>query len=811
MTTLSAILFAGRDWVWPALIGLAVLFALIWQAYRRAPADRPVRITAAVFKALGLALLAAFLLEPMWSGMRVRPGANLFLVVTDNSQSLAIIDADNDKSRGDVMRTLVVDNAEDWSPRLAEHFDVRRYLFDTRVRAVDKFDSLTFDGRASRVFGSLADLKQRLGDRPVAGVLLITDGNATDVLPAPQAAALLKSLPPVYPVVIGDAADARDLAVTQLAATQSSFEDAPVSVRCEAEHQGYGGKPVVAQLVDGDGKVVQQQVRDAPTDGSPMAFDFQVKPTGHGVSFYTVRVAAQDELDAVVSATSANTTADNDDTPANKAPSPEATLANNTRQVVVDRGGGPYRILYFSGRPNWEYKFLRRALAKDDQLNLTGLIRIADKQAKFTFRGHKDDGTNPLFQGFDRKDEATERFDEAVFVRLDTADAEELRKGFPSTPQDLFKFHAVILDDIDRDAFTADQLVLLERFVSERGGGLMMLGGTESFEKGAFVHTSVARMLPVYLDRSPDRPTSRVALELTRDGWLQPWVRLRKTEDAERVRLANMPPFVTFNAVRGIKPGAQVLAEVRDEQGTRWPALVAQRFGRGRVAAMTVGDLWRWRLWQLDDDDDTPVAEKDRDQPKAWRQAVRWLVADVPARVDVDARRRTDHPDAPFDLSVRVRDKTFVTMDNAKVTIQVKTPDGKTVSIDADATADESGHYRATYLPRVAGAYRATITVDDASGQRVGETETGWTADPAGDEFRSVQPNHALLDTIAQQTGGEVVLANDLADLVTDLPTRQAEHMEQSITPLWHTWWMLAAALACLVGEWGLRRWRGLP
>ncbi|MEZ6079008.1 MAG: hypothetical protein R3C56_26030 [Pirellulaceae bacterium] len=34
----------------------------------------------------------------------------------------------------------------------------------------------------------------------------------------------------------------------------------------------------------------------------------------------------------------------------------EVSTANNRCVLAVDRGGGPYRILYVSGRPNWEYK-----------------------------------------------------------------------------------------------------------------------------------------------------------------------------------------------------------------------------------------------------------------------------------------------------------------------------------------------------------------------------------------------------------------------------------------------------------------------
>ena len=61
----------------------------------------------------------------------------------------------------------------------------------------------------------------------------------------------------------------------------------------------------------------------------------------------------------------------------------EATESNNSRVVVIDRGGGPYRVLYMAGRPNWEYKFLNRAVEEDEEVELTGLVRIARKEAKF--------------------------------------------------------------------------------------------------------------------------------------------------------------------------------------------------------------------------------------------------------------------------------------------------------------------------------------------------------------------------------------------------------------------------------------------
>ena len=87
------------------------------------------------------------------------------------------------------------------------------------------------------------------------------------------------------------------------------------------------------------------------------------------------------------------------------------------------RGAGPYRVLYVSGRPNWEFKFLRRAIDEDKEVELIGLVRIARRQPKFDFRSARAQSTSPLFDGFDHPDPDTaERQDQPVLIRLGTHD-----------------------------------------------------------------------------------------------------------------------------------------------------------------------------------------------------------------------------------------------------------------------------------------------------------------------------------------------------------------------------------------------------
>ncbi|MFM8334496.1 MAG: hypothetical protein ACKODK_02950, partial [Opitutaceae bacterium] len=146
---------------------------------------------------------------------------------------------------------------------------------------------------------------------------------------------------------------------------------------------------------------------------------------------------------------------------------------------------GPFRVLYVSGRPNWEYKFLNRAVQGDEQVQLVGLIRVAKREPKFDFRGREGETSNPLFRGFgSQAADEVQRYDQPVLVRLNTKDEIELRAGFPRTPEELYGYHAVILDDLEAEFFTRDQAVLLQKFVSERGGGLLMLGGMECFHEG---------------------------------------------------------------------------------------------------------------------------------------------------------------------------------------------------------------------------------------------------------------------------------------------------------------------------------------
>ncbi len=814
---IAALTFSGAGWWWLALAGAVALVPLGWLAL--APAGRTSRTLAVGLglRTLGIGLLLISVLDPQWTGRRAVRGANSFAVVADNSEGLQVADTRSATTRGAVLKTRLAGPGSGWLADLADTFQVRPYLFDRDLRRVRDFRSLDFTGERSDLVNALRRLRERFAGQPLAGVLLFTDGNATDL---PDDGPDLAGLPPVYPIVVGDG-PVRDVRLERLTVRQTAFDDAPVSVQADVAGELSGGASLELSvhalagggIAAGEPPPASQRLR-LGRDGEPAAATFTWRPGGSGVQFYEVRVAGSGHT------------------------LEEATPLNNQRVAMVDRGRPAFRILYVGGRPSWEFKFLNRALFDDPQLKMVGLIRVARREPKFEFRGRAGEATNPMFRGFGDDPEQAPRYDQPVLVRVNARDENELRGGFPKTAEELYAYDAVILDDAEAAFFTPEQLSLLRQFAADRGGGLLVLGGADSLDNGNYADTPLAAALPLYLDaaHSPRTavPKGKLKWVLTREGWLEPWVRVRSTENDERARLQAMPNMEVAHGVESVKPGATVLAQFEDETGARFPALVEQPFGAGRVAVLSGGDMYHWGLKDTADQ---------ADLARFWRQLARWLVTDVPAPVTLRVVRHADDG-ANVRLVVIARDKKYQPVDlaNARITVHRLNPPAATpepdrkadagsddatppaapapaqrdsgfssVALTAEPVPDKPGQFAADFPGRDAGAYLAEVEVTANNGEVLGRAQAGWVVDASADEFRSLTPNRTLLAEIARRTGGKVIAWNDLTSFVRDLPNQDAPIAEAWSFPVWDTAAMFLAVLACFLAEWAWRRWRGLP
>ena len=796
------LLWGAPDWTWPAIaIALALSLIVFWNYGWRRVSNR-VNGLGFLLKVLAILLLAICLLDPLQSGTRPRPQANLFPLVVDSSQSMTMRSQAGGATRADRVTDLLL-KENPWRVRLAQDFDVRPYRFAQRLEPMPVLETLTMDGGSSSLAGSLLALGDRLHDRPVAGALLFTDGNLTDERKSDVDWSKLGF--PIYPVVPFNEDIPGDLRVADISVTQTDFETAPVSVKISIASQAMfttssAPQIVIVRLEDQQtGKTVQEQQVTLTADEQSQPISIKFRPEKSGVGFY--RIVVFREVDRAAMEASGEVES-------------EATFANNSRWLAIDRGRGPHRILYISGRPNWDFKFIRRAVQSDPEVKLVGLLRIANKEPKFSFLDREVSTTNPLFAGLgDAEEDAAQQYDEPVMLRLGVEVSDELSEGFPRTSEELFGYEAIILDDIEPDFFSPDQLLMLRSFVASRGGGLLLLGGQESFDARRFASSPLGELSPVYPPRLNEEGVSDAfRMELTREGLLQPWFRLRETEASELDRIGDLPSFNTINAVGETKPGAIQLATVRDSQGRALPGLVVQRFGKGKTAALMLGDSWKSSMRRKVGDEDEPA--------RLWRQMIRWLVNDVPQRAQVQINT-SEAGDGQVTIVTEVRDEAHQPLDNAKVEIEI-TPIGSVVEGVADATSPvtiklvaqsdnaKAGRYQTTFFANKSGGYLANARVTAEDGSEIAVAASGWAAQPGEAEFRQWAINQKFLQSVADQTGGRIVDDRELDRFVTELQNRKVPLAQVWTYPLWHQPWVMLFAVVCLCGEWGLRRWKGL-
>jgi uncharacterized membrane protein len=90
----------------------------------------------------------------------------------------------------------------------------------------------------------------------------------------------------------------------------------------------------------------------------------------------------------------------------------------------------------------------------------------------------------------------------------------------PTDPAQLQRYAAVALVDFPARSLALPAQRALVRFVQEQGGGLLMIGGTESFGAGGWRRSPIAEILPVDLDppNRDQRPDLGLALVIDRSG-----------------------------------------------------------------------------------------------------------------------------------------------------------------------------------------------------------------------------------------------------------------------------------------------------
>ena len=466
-------------------------------------------------------------------------------------------------------------------------------------------------------------------------------------------------------------------------------------------------------------------------------------------------------------------------------PEADQVPQNNRHILRVHASTDKIRVLMLDGRPRWEYGFIHRALRADPHVSVVGETKVA---AEMVYK----------------QSDAYTRLGRAVF---------------PRSLRELSQFDVVIIGDVKRSLFSITQLFDLEAFVSEQGGGLILLGGQHTL--GADQHyakSPISKLLLFVYPPEAAHEAGEVILGLTAEGRQHPVTRLHRGPERNAALWRELTPLSGSWQIGKIKPSAVTLALAKSsEGGPGHPAIAAQRYGRGRSLVFAGDSSWRWSLCpELPGRAESKVKEEPNYHYRFWENAVRWVsgeISDPDERTFVASSRSVYEVGDLVHLLARVLDEDYRPVRGAEVSASVSRGAEELASLSFKPESGTRGFYRAAFRPDEEGD--CTVTVKsvlprDGKPDLVGESETTVDVESPNREFREILLDDGLLRAIAAASGGKYFPVDEVnavsAELGKSTPmTPDAFEIDPVKAPLT---WLLFVGL--LFGEWIYRKTRGL-
>ena len=751
-------------WSWPVVVLIAIgLLALVLLTYPPRVKHLPIGTRRTL---IGLRLAAAVLLviamlrpEIQYSETDTRDA--VLYVLRDKSRSMTTPDGPGGKSRRETLVSTLASN-EDQLEELGESLEIQYFDFDTQLRPAElNGPPVQPDGEWTAIGFSLDELlKETQTGKQVIGIVLMTDGAQRAVAPfdiAPQTAArrFQDIQVPFFPVPFGEsdvAESGLDIAVDDVAVDDLVFVRNSVPVDARIKVSGAEGRRFSVQLL-----VEDRTGRTAMQHG-----DMVVAPAVPGARPSVEVTATKSSQTIPVSLSFVPELPGEFRVAVRVTPlSGELRTVNNQRETLLTVQKGGLSVKYYDTIRNGEIVFL-------PEVSSAAKIQL-------DFQWVRD----------------------GEFASRTKIDPRDFEKG---------RYDVYVIGDVPAKVFSKNDLRLLAARVDE-GAGFLMTGGFYSFSLGGYAGTPLEPLLPVVLDPREVQGDGAIASDLRyeRDLQMVPTERgvahylMRLTNGDNLSAWKRLPPLLGANKLRKKNALVEVLARSTDDL----PLLFSLETGRSRSLAFAGHSTWRW--WMHD---------FRQEHQRFWRQVILWLArkeldSDQPVWVRVSPRNFNQGSTVPIEFGAR--DELGNPLTDVDFQTKVIDPAGKESSIAGLSGGDRSfGEFKGATEP---GIYRVVVSAMKDGVDIGGEATTRFLVDSSDPELDNPAADPALLQGLADQTGGRVIAAEEFGEFLDQLITAGPPNLSLTqITrvTLWDNWWYLGAFVLAMSAEWFVRKCRGL-
>lgn len=684
---------------------------------------------------LALGALALAILRPVRIAAKESVVGARVVVLADDSLSMDLPD-------GKSKRTAARDDAITALREGAGSTRLATYRFGEAVLLPYERGAVATMAR-SDLGGTLRAIVASPDERPAA-IVVVSDGRLDDPGENADDEALSRMAREVgVPIhTVATTRDApRDASIRRVATVGAAVAHAPLPLRVEV---GCGGGLACDELT-----VTARELREG---GPPalLASAIVKMQDGRGVLDLTVTLeqAGSRILELAITPPDGDSIADND-----------------RRLLTLHVSRERIRVLHVAGRPTYDTRALRQWLKRDASVDVV---------AFFILRTPADD--------------PGARQDDLALIPFPVD--ELFSDHLPS-------FDAIVLQDFDAQPYGLERhLPAIARY-AKAGGGVVMVGGPNSFVAGGYAGTPLAGVLPTALDASPGATAADPAAfvpEWTAAGLAAPL--LAPLREIVGTTLPEMPGS---NILEDVRPGSVALwthPRRRTASGAPMPILAVGEQGDGRSIALAVDGGWLLEFSKLGE------RSAGRGHGALWDGLLGWLMRDPrydPARLELTQPCVAGRP-----ASLSVRPGLYgAATGGAEIEVRRLDADAAPVHLEV-AAADAGARDRVSVPlpPLAAGGYVARLKQAGTSAR------VSFACERGGDEWADSRPDALRLERLARLSGGTHEGPGRSPRIRWPKPTViSAERHVAPVAPPWL--WSTVAALALGI-HWIVRRRAGL-
>jgi len=604
-------------------------------------------------------------------------------------------------------------------------------------RVSDWSQALAAVGSESRIGDAVRGVLAKHDPTTLAGIVLLSDGQSSGGLSTSAAATLARrSEVAIYPVGLGSSDAPVNVRVVDLDAPRRVYPGDKFALT--AVLQASGSRPITTQIQLLDG------LDDPDSELTAVVDSREVELPADG-SLVSVRFEMSPE------------SVGRRRLAVRAIPPPEdQNPEDNAREARYEVVARKLKVLAIAGGPTREYQFVRNLLHRDESVELDVWLQTARE-------GHSQD-------------------------------ASRLLEEFPATAEELFEYDAILAFDPDWMTIPVERLQLLQRWLGEQAGGLMLVGGPIYMPQWTRMRTDprvaiLNGLFPVELaTRSPLLSGGRQGgdtayeLEFTPEARRADFLFIAEDPQASFELWGDFGGVYDYVGVKDPKPGAKVYAYFSDPStkvGDSLPVYLASQFyGAGRTYFQASGEMWRLRR------------DSDVYFDSYYTKLVRWISE---GRLLRDSNRgilMVDNPRAGVGDTITVRavltDEQFEPLRVPKVEANLLGPGGSIAPVVLTPVEGETrgGTYAGRFIVRAAGSYELRLTLGDGLGDSV-LRQTVQVRLPTV-ELERPQRNDDDLNFVATSTGGQYLAIDSEADsqaAVKKLPELLQPQPQTTILP----------------------------